>query len=68
MQTSHPSSINQTLRKTLHPNTLSRALRGLCTVSARYLIEGSTNKLVLIIRYLDIPESARFYVFQNPFF
>lgn len=68
MQTSHPSSINQILRKTLHPNPLSRSLVGLCTVSARSLTEGLSNKLILIIRFLDVPESVRFYVFQNPIF
>lgn len=68
MQTSHPSSINQALRKTLHPNPLSRSLVGLYTVSARSLAEGLSNKFMLIISHLGVPESARFYVFQNPFF
>ena len=68
MQTSHPSSINQTLRKTLHPNPLSRSLLQLSGVSARSLTEGLSNKLVLIIRHLDATKSARFYVFQYPIF
>ena len=55
---------NQSVHKNLHPNTLSRALGGLCTVSVRYLIEGSLDKPILIIRCLDFRRKVCF--FENP--
>ena len=57
---------SQSIRKTWHPNPHLAPLVGLCSVSAGYLIGGSPNKPILIIRRLGSQRSAHFYVFQNP--
>ncbi len=52
------------VRKTLHQNPLSRALLGLCSVSAGYLIGGWANKLILI--FSDLGFLCKAHFFENP--
>jgi hypothetical protein len=59
---------NMSVRKTLHQNPLSRALLGLCPVSAGYLIGGWANKSMLIFSDLGFLRKAHFFENPSPIF